>query len=221
MDKMELVYLVCKRLLKHYGPQHWWPITTKDKIHKEFEIILGAILTQNTAWSNVEKSLRELEKNNLIGVERIRGIEEKKLAELIRSSGYYNQKAKKLKAVANFLKENKINQLEKLETGILRKKLLDVHGIGNETADSILLYALNKPVFVVDAYTKRIFSRIGLKCEDSSYEEVQNFFHSRLKRDTKMFNEYHALIVEHGKRICKKKPLCDECVLKIMCKRVF
>ena len=159
--------------------------------------------------------------NNPISVpdiDKILDIPQDKLAAVIRPSGYFNQKAKKLKNICIFLKENPISKLEKMETRALRELLLSVNGIGPETADSIMLFALGKPSFVIDAYTKRIFSRLGVVKKNASYDELQRFFHKNLERDARMFNEYHALIVEHAKRYCRKMPLCKECILKDSCK---
>jgi len=201
MNKIKQVY---KILFKAYGPQYWWPCSSKNK----FEVIIGAILTQNTSWTNVEKAIQNLEKNNLINIDKIIKIENEKLADLIRSAGYYNQKAERLKIAAKFFKDNKNPS---------RKDLLKVKGIGPETADSILLYAFNKPYFVIDAYTKRIFSRLGIIRADD-YQEIQEIFEKNLPQDPKLFNEYHALIVNLGKNICKKKPLCKKCPLNNICK---
>ena len=215
-------------LLERYGKQNWWPATKKAKASPEYfegkrsekqkiEIIFGAILTQNTSWKNVEKAITNLNKHDLIDVKKIIRIEQKKLAELIKPSGYYNQKAKKLKNIAVFLRKYPISQLEKMPLAEARKLLLDINGVGKETADSILLYALNKPIFVVDAYTKRIFSRLGLIKIDGDYDKVQKLFMKNLPHDGKIYNEYHALIVEHAKRHCRKKPECGECLLAGYC----
>jgi endonuclease-3 related protein len=191
-------------------PKHHGISPKKDK--ERFEIIIGAILTQNTNWKNVEKAIFNLNKAKLVDINKIKKINKKKLASLIRPSGYYNQKAEKLKIVADFFSKNK---------NPTREQLLEVKGIGPETADSILLYALNKPFFVVDAYTKRIFSRIGLCNGKCSYDELQKLFHKNLPKKTKLFNQYHALLVELGKNFCKKKPLCKECPLNKLCKKIF
>jgi len=202
-------------LIEAYGSQYWWP--AKDKKNKETEIIIGAILTQNTAWTNVEKAIENLRKNKLINFKKINKINSKKLANLIKSSGYYNRKAKKLKAFSNFMKKYNYN-LKKLENKKnLREELLKIHGIGKETADSILLYALNKPVFVIDAYTKRIMHRLKLAVENASYDDLQELFMKNLIKDSKLFNEYHALLVKLGKDVCKKKPVCDKCPLADIC----
>ncbi len=214
-----------------YGKQNWWPVTQKGEtqpkytggpktVKQKLEVIFGAILTQNTSWKNVEKAIINLNKKNLIDVDKILKISNAELAELIKSSGYFNQKAKKLKNIAKFLKKFSINRLGKLETNKLKTLLLQVNGIGPETADSIILYAFNKPIFVVDAYTKRIFSRIGLVKKKAKYEEIQDFFHKNIKKNSKLFNEYHALIVRHAKKYCRKKPFCKECIIKNVCNKI-
>jgi len=195
----------------HYGPQLWWPADS------QLECILGTILTQNTAWKNVEKVFKKLKSNNLISIEKLDSLPTKKLAALIRSSGYFNQKARKIKNFINFLKRNYDGNLEKMlneDASALREKLLSIRGIGPETADSILLYAAKKPVFVVDAYTYRILSRHGLIPEQTSYNEIQELFMDTLPRDTQIYNEYHALIVRVGKEHCKKNPICEGCPLE-------
>ena len=202
---------IYSRLRGEFGPQNWWPADTG------FEIIIGAILTQNTAWPNVERAIENLKKEKVLTPQRLYGLDTKKLRQLIRPSGYYNVKAKRIKAFLKFLFENYSGSLKNmLREGLqdLRRKLLEVNGIGPETADSILLYAAGKPIFVVDAYTKRIFSRHGLVSPDSKYEDVQRFFMGNLPLDAALFNEYHALIVELGKNICKTKPKCEICPIK-------
>ena len=207
--KLDLIY---EKLYKHFGPQHWWPADSA------FEVIVGAILTQNTNWSNVRRALNNLKKHKLLKPEKLYRISQKRLAALIRSAGYFNIKAKRLKTFLNFLFQSYQGSLKKMsgiDTGILRQQLLSVNGIGPETADSILLYALNKPVFVVDTYTKRILLRHCLIKENARYEDIQDFFMKNLKRDARLFNEYHAILVRLGKEICiKKKPRCEICALK-------
>jgi len=180
--------------------------------------MVGAILTQNTNWSNVEKAIENLKKHKLLELSSLYGLPRNKLASLIRSAGYYNVKAKRLKEFLKFLCNTHQGNLKKMSSKdayTIRKQLLSVNGIGQETADSILLYALNKPLFVVDAYTKRMLSRHCLIKEDYSYEEVQNLFMQNLKNEVKLFNEYHALIVKLGKDIClKSKPKCNICPLR-------
>ena len=195
-----------------FGPRHWWPGDTK------IEIIIGAILTQNTAWANVEKAIKNIKRAKVLSVSRLSGISEKKLARLIRPSGYYNIKANRIKNFLGFLSARYSGSIHKMfgsRLYKLREELLAVKGIGRETADSILLYAGNKPVFVVDAYTKRVFSRHGFIKEDADYEEAQSLFMDNLWKDKGLFNEFHALIVELGKSVCKsKKPLCSLCPIR-------
>ncbi|MEW6068554.1 MAG: endonuclease III domain-containing protein [Nitrospirota bacterium] len=205
---------IYKILYQAFGPQYWWPGDTP------FEIAVGAILTQNTNWGNVEKAINNLKKHDALSASAIHKMSEKKLSEFIRPAGYFNVKAKRLKFFIKFLMNDYHGSMIRMKNEnmhSLRKKLLDVNGIGHETADSILLYALNKPVFVIDAYTKRILSRHGIMEHDKPYEKFQELFHSSLKRSAKIFNEYHALFVKVGKTFCKSKnPICDECPLKIL-----
>jgi len=197
-------------LYSFYGPQKWWPAETP------FEVAIGAILTQNTNWSNVEKAIRNLKNKNLLNLEGLNNIPIKELSQLIKPSGYYNIKAKRIRAFLDFMVDNNyrsIEGLKKLGTDSLRRKILSVYGIGPETADSILLYALEKPVFVIDAYTKRVLSRHGIMSMKSSYKDFQDLFHSELAHDFRLFNEYHALFVRVGKDFCKSKPTCGSCPL--------
>ena len=216
MNKTQQIYT---QLHKSFGKQGWWPLTiegNKSKHHvgkpetdkHRFEIMVGAILTQNTNWKNVEKALYNLSKNNLININKIKRIKKEKLAQLIKPAGYYNQKAERLKIIAEFLSKN---------SNPTREQLLSVKGIGPETADSILLYAYNKPFFVIDAYTKRIFGKLGYKAED--YEQWQKLFMGNLRKDVDLFKEYHALLVELGKNYCKKKAICKKCPVKGICKK--
>ncbi len=180
--------------------------------------MVGAILTQNTNWGNVEKAIGNLKKHKLLNPRRLRGLTHKELSRLIMPAGCYNVKAKRLKNFLRFLFERykgDINKMSVVDTAVLRSQLLSVNGIGPETADSILLYGLHKPVFVVDAYTKRIISRHGFIKEDTAYADVQKLFMDNLKRQEKLFNEYHALLVKLAKDFCRKsKPKCDSCPLK-------
>jgi endonuclease III related protein len=198
-------------LLRTHGPQNWWPARTR------FEVIVGAILTQNTSWTNVERAIVALRREKLLSLRAMEEISESVLAELIRSSGYFRQKARKLKAFVTFLRANHQGSLDKmfrLPTDVLREQLLAVHGIGPETADSILLYAGQHPVFVVDAYTRRMLQRHALAEERDSYEEIRGLFQRNLPADPELFNEYHALIVHTGKHFCRtKEPRCAECPL--------
>lgn len=198
------------RLFKAFGPQKWWPAQTR------FEVIVGAILTQNTNWGNVEKALRNLKSQKLLSPQAFRNISQRKLAVLIKPSGYFNVKAKRLKSFISFLfneYDGNLRKMGKENTSILRQKLLAVNGVGPETADSILLYAFNKPIFVVDAYTRRIFYRHNIVDRDEDYVSIQKKFMKSLRHEPQMFNEYHALIVRLGKDFCKPKPLCEQCLL--------
>ena len=229
---MYMLIRLYSALCSHFGPQHWWPVTKEGdlepKYHKKIklnsrqklEICFGAILTQNTSWKNVEKAIIQLNKNNLVNTEKILKISRKRLAKIIRSSGYHNQKAKKLKNFSYFLLKNYNGNIEsffKNDIEKLRKELLGINGIGSETADSIILYAAKKPIFVIDAYTKRFYSRFFDEKKDLKYDELQEIFEKSLKKDEKLFNEYHALIVELGKNYCKAKPLCEKCPIRKKC----
>jgi endonuclease III related protein len=193
------------------GPMNWWPGQTP------FEVIVGAILTQNTAWTNVERAIANLHSERLLTITAMEKVQTARLAKLIRSSGYFRQKAKKLKAFVRFLRKEYGGSLKRMfatPTTELRQKLLSVHGIGPETADSILLYAGNHPIFVVDAYTRRILTRHQLHGEKASYDDVRLLFEGNLPQNVQLYNEYHALIVNTGKNWCRSKaPKCDECPL--------
>ncbi len=212
MTKSERIKKFYEELHKKFGPQGWWPAETA------LECILGAILTQNTSWKNVEKALDNLKHENLISVEDLNIVKADELAELIRPSGYYNQKAVKIKNFISFLMEEFSGSLDRMfavDKGVLREKLLSLKGIGPETADSILLYAGAMPVFVVDAYTWRVLSRHGLVPEQTSYDEIQELFTDSLAENAGVFNEYHALLVRLGKEHCRKRePLCAGCPLE-------
>ncbi len=209
---MRLILMdIYQRLYRTYGPMHWWPGETP------FEVMVGAILTQNTSWRNVEKAIQKLKARKVLHVRGIHRLKRSQLASLIRSSGYFRIKADRLKSFVNFLLENygeSFGKMRKERLNILRQGLLGIKGIGPETADSILLYGFSKPIFVVDAYTKRILSRHGILSERSSYEEVQRLFMDHLPKNERLFNEYHALLVHLGKTLCKKTPRCDVCPLK-------
>lgn len=203
-------------LLAHFGPQRWWPGETP------FEVMVGAVLTQNTAWANVEKAIGNLRAAAALDCRVILEMPEAELAQRLRPAGYFNVKARRLRAFCAFLdKRNVLETPEQLrgqgDLPDLRKALLAVHGIGEETADSILLYALGLPVFVVDAYTRRIFQRLGLLKGDESYGGIQGLFQAHLPRDVGLYNEYHALIVRHGKDICRPRPRCSLCPLNRIC----
>ena len=204
--------LIYQKLYSFFGSQHWWPADTP------FEVMVGAILTQNTSWFNVEKAINNLKKNKLLQPHILYKLSHKHLASLIRPTGYYNIKTKRLKSFLEFFIRyyaGNVKKTSRIATSSLRQQLLSVKGIGPETADSILLYALAKPAFVVDAYTKRILTRHRLIKEGAGYDEVQSFFLKELKTSVKLFNEYHALLVKLGKEFClKNKPKCDVCPLK-------
>ena len=196
---------IYKKLLKHYGTQKWWPAKTK------FEIMVGTILTQNTSWTNVEYAIKNLRDAKILTAKKILNTPDEKLAALIRPAGYYNVKTKRLKALCEYLTTHKPENLS-LEN--LRPELLNIHGVGNETADCIALYVYEHPIFVVDAYTARLFSRHNFISANADYETIQALFHKTLPRNVSMYNEYHALIVECCKDFCKaKNPKCDECPL--------
>jgi len=197
---------VYQELFKEFGSQHWWPKHKGKKrpgFDPHFEIIVGTVLTQNTAWKNVKKAIECLYEKNLLDAESIFAVPIKKLEICIKSSGYYRQKAKKLKIVAKFFSENNAyhGRSSKICTKIpTRSQLLALWGIGRETADSILLYAFNHPIFVVDAYTRRLLAAHGQKkLAKADYDKIREYFESQLPRDYKLFNEYHALIVRWGK----------------------
>ena len=205
---------IYQRLLGRFGPQHWWPAD------EPFEVIVGAILTQSAAWGNVEKAIVNLRGVGALSPRALRELPRPKLAALIHPCGYYNAKALKLKAFALWLGnhyDDDLDRLFALDADDLRQQLLAVHGVGPETADSIILYAAGKPVFVIDAYTRRIISRLGLAPEKESYAAYQRFFMDNLPSDAKLFNEYHALLVCLGKNVCRRQPLCAECCLGDIC----
>ncbi len=202
---------VYHELYRAWGPQHWWPGRTR------FEIIVGAILTQNTAWTNVEKAIRRLRKEGALNPDTLHRAPLRTLANWIRPAGYFNVKARRLRAFTDLLFERfdgKLNRLFALDTPALRDVLLGVNGIGPETADSILLYAANRPQFVIDAYTKRVLVRHGWISPSATYDDMARLFMDLLPGNVDIFNEYHALFVRLGKYHCKPKPRCDVCPLK-------
>ena len=210
-NQKKVLLEIYNRLYGHFGPQHWWPGDTP------FEIAVGAILTQNTNWGNVEKAITNLKKEKKLSARALHATTRKELASLIRPAGYFNIKAGRLKHFIDFLAGHYNGSMKKMrveETMSLRERLLNVNGIGPETADSILLYALEKPVFVIDAYTKRILSRHKLVSEKVVYHDLQDIFHEDLPQDVKLFNEYHALFVMLGKDFCRPKPRCEGCPLQ-------
>lgn len=196
---------------ERFGGQNWWPGDSP------FEVVVGAILTQNTNWTNVEKAITNLKDAGALSAEKLHEMDTGTLAQIIRPAGYYNIKAKRLKNFIDWLFENyhgDIDRLTSVQTDVLRTELLSVKGIGRETADSILLYALGKTVFVVDTYTCRILVRHGLIESGADYEQVREFFEYNLPGDVQLFNEFHALIVRVGKLHCKPRPKCQECPLE-------
>ena len=212
-----MLMVVFDRLSAYFGPLYWWPAETP------FEVCVGAILTQNTAWTNVEKAIIELKKADLLTAERIRDTEDQHLAMLIRSSGFYNVKSRRLKEFVGWLCnrfDGSLDQMFKSDWLALRSELVSVRGIGPETCDSILLYAGEKPSFVVDSYTRRLCHRLGILEENASYDEIRLHFMQNLPNETLLFNEYHALIVEQCKRFCRSKPICAGCPLLMICKYI-
>ena len=205
-------------MLAAYGPQHWWPADNP------FEVMVGAVLTQSAAWQNVERAISNLKKAGVMSPEALRKTSLPEIADLIRPSIYYNVKARKLKALVDWLGENYEDDPDRLAAvspALLRRQLLSVWGIGEETADSVMLYAAGKPVFVIDAYTRRIIDRIGLKPEKDSYAACQSLFMDNLPADVSLYNEYHALLVRLGKEVCRMSPLCGQCCLQGLCKTGF
>lgn len=200
-----------RSLYESYGPQGWWPAETP------FEVIVGAILTQATAWRNVERAIGNLKSIAPLTPHFLLRIDKRELAELIRPAGYPNLKVRRLKSFVKHLFKRHNGSLERMlsqELDPLRKELLGIHGIGPETADSILLYAAGKPSFVVDAYTRRLLRRLGLIEEDIGYEELRALFMENLPLDAALYSEYHALIVRHCKEVCRRRPLCRRCPIK-------
>lgn len=211
MNKTKKLLTIYQRMFDALGPRQWWPGETP------FEVVIGAILTQNTNWSNVEKAIKNLKMAEKLSPDGIYGLSVTELAELIRPSGFFNVKAKRIKTFINWLFSKYEGSLSKMfgrDLQSLRSELLSVKGIGPETADSILLYAGNMPTFVVDAYTHRIFSRHELIPEESTYDDIKSFFEENLPKDVQLFNEYHALLVNIGKLFCKPRKVCESCPLK-------
>ena len=242
-NSKNIVVMVFKKLLTSYGFQGWWPtcssfekklgnnIDTESPQYRpdnpfrsltpqeKFEICIGAILTQNTSWTNVAKVIPLIKKIQLLNEKKLNQIDLDSLAKHIKPTGYYNQKARKIKAFAQYITENPLEQIFKLSIPDLRKTLLKLHGIGPETADDIILYAAQKPVFVIDTYTKRIFSRLGFCQENISYYDLQTLIMKNLPLNAPLFNEYHALLVKLAKHHCQTKPKCTHCPLFSLCKK--
>ncbi len=198
---------IYRSLLNHYGPQHWWPGDTA------FEVMVGAILTQNTAWRNVESAINNLKRADLLAADKIINCPDAELAQLLRPAGYFNIKTRRLKNLCVLLHNVGFEQLREMPTREMRQQLLSVNGVGPETADAILLYAFQRPVFVIDAYTRRIFSRFGLVSGNEAYEVLRARFEGALDASAAINNEYHALIVQHAKQACRVKPECGCCIL--------
>lgn len=198
-------------LLKNFGKQNWWPVKSKNP---EFEIVIGAILTQQSTWKNVEDAIKKLKQKNLLTPRRLANADLQEIEKIIRSTGFYKQKAKRIIDFSRYLEEKYSGNIRLMfakKVDDLRKELLSLNGIGKETADSIILYAVHKPIFVVDAYTYRFFSRLGMITGKESYDELREKIEKEIKPNEKIYNEFHALIVQHGKKLCKKKPLCSYC----------
>lgn len=206
------LHQIFESLLSEYGKQHWWPGDSP------FEIMVGAVLTQNTAWTNVEKAIANLVAAGCLNPQAIAGSGQQQLAQMLKPSGYFNVKAKRLVNFCRwYLESGEYNALRHWNTAALRNALLKINGVGPETADDIVLYAFNRPVFVIDAYTRRLFSRLGLVDPDASYEILRQVFETSLPTEATLFNEYHALIVRHAKQVCRVKPLCADCCLMERC----
>lgn len=213
MPTAKLLREVYNRLYRCYGPQHWWPGETP------FEVMVGAVLTQSVNWGNVERAIQNLKAAGALAPAALRSLPAEELAHLVRPAGFYQAKARKLKALARFLWEfgDDLDRLFALELPRLRERLLAVYGLGPESADSILLYAGRKPVFVIDAYTRRIAGRLGLASPAASYQALQKLFMENLSPEEGLFNEYHALLVRHGKETCRPTPRCPQCCLREIC----
>jgi len=206
-------YQIYTKLTRCYGEQSWWPADSS------FEVMVGAILTQNTSWTNVERALDNLKENEVLNCTAIINLTQNKLATLLKPSGYFNLKAKRLKNLCHWYAK-KAN-IDACTTDELRRDLLSINGVGPETADDILLYAFLRPIFVIDAYTRRVFSRLGLPNTDRPYDELRLLFEKKLSRHKNkvtLYNNYHALIVLHAKDVCRaRKPLCEQCCLHTQC----
>ncbi|MCG6945632.1 MAG: endonuclease III domain-containing protein [Deltaproteobacteria bacterium] len=207
-DRLNEIY---ELLVKAYGPQHWWPAESP------LEVMVGAVLTQNTNWQGVEQAIANLKRDNLLNQHKLKALSTEELSRLIKPAGYFNLKARRLKNLIEMVTEaygGDLAAMEQMETAQLRQELLLVNGVGPETADSILLYAFHRPIFVVDTYTYRVTSRHGLIEEEANYQALQDLFMEHLPLDVDMFNEYHALLVRAGKLHCKRKARCEGCPLE-------
>lgn len=212
MNEPALIRLVYRRLLTAYGEQRWWPGDSP------FEVMVGAVLTQNTAWRNVEKAIGRLHAAKVMTPAAIYEADPVLLAQWLRPAGYYNLKAQRLRALCLWLHDvGGVEAAGRDDTASLRRQLLGIKGIGPETADAILLYAFQRPVFVIDAYTRRLFGRLGIITADESYCGLAQRFQAALPPQTMRYNEYHALVVRHGKEACRSRPRCQACCLAVMC----
>jgi len=210
MKDAEHIY---QALFQRWGKQHWWPAESS------LEIILGAILTQNTNWKNVEKAIQRLKNEQAIDINRLASVSTSMLEEWIRPAGFFRQKARTIQTLSKRIQQHfngSIDELFKLDTPSLRNELINWRGVGPETADSILLYAAHRPVFVIDAYTKRFMVRHGWADDKATYDTLANFFTDQLQQDSALFNEFHALIVQLGKTHCRTTPQCASCPLEPM-----
>jgi endonuclease-3 related protein len=206
MFQRKILQTVYQRLYRAYGPQHWWPADSA------FEVMVGAVLTQNTAWKNVEQAIANLRQGDNLDLQQLLSLTPQKLTGLIRPSGYFNIKAQRLRNLCLWLEaEGGIKILARQDTGSLRRALLTVNGVGPETADDILLYAFERPVFVIDVYTRRLFARLGLITGAEPYETLRGYFEEALPPDVSLYNEYHALIVRHAKERCVVAEHCRHC----------
>jgi endonuclease-3 related protein len=203
---------IYEKLYEHYGPQNWWPASTP------FEMMIGAILVQNTNWRNVEKAIEQL--RPYLTPQKLDLLSKDELAQLIRSSGFFKRKAERIKSFLSWLKNYDFNFaiMESMDKNHLREELLQVSGIGKETADCMLVYAFHKPIFIVDAYAKRIFYRLGFDMPDD-YDQFRQLVEKELPSKIQLYNEFHALLVEHAKSHCKSKPICKNCPLQSSCKQ--
>jgi len=215
--KSKSIYSIYRQLLRHYGPQHWWPAKTR------WEMMVGAILTQNTSWQNVERAILNLKGHNSLSIQKMKQLSTNTLAKQIQSSGFFNVKAKRIKSLLHYFVSQHDGKLTSFfnhrDLRDLRSALLSIHGIGKETADSILLYAGDQSIFVIDAYTRRIFKRYGLIDGLEDYDTLQSFIEKSIPRKFELYNEYHALLVKHAKVYCRAKPLCEACPLRTGCRK--
>ena len=211
-------FQIYERLYEQHGPQRWWPADTA------LEVMVGAVLVQATAWTNAAAAIANLERSGALSASAIREMPIEDLEILVRPSGFFRAKARKLKALCEFLNSryaDDIDAMSRHSTDTLRVELLSVYGVGEETADDILLYALGHPVFVVDAFTQRLFYRLGMCCSPKTgYRRLQHMFHASLPADVELFGEYHALIVRHGNSVCKTRPNCGKCALSSICPQI-